>query len=61
MDSYFMDSAMRCLGGEEVKVPGKNTTSKSTAGSTGNELQRLRDENQRLKRTLQDRFEMAFE
>ena len=51
-----MESANRMLG-ETNKTP--NTPTKKSGGS--NELQKLREENQRLKRTLADRFENTFE
>ena len=53
-----MESANRMLGETNVdKTP--NTPTKKSGGS--NELQKLLEENQRLKRTLADRFENTFE
>jgi hypothetical protein len=54
-----MESAQRMLAGDELPVAkAVNTPTKKSGGS--GELQKLREENQRLKRTLADRFEETY-
>ena len=55
-DYFFMEAAQRMLGEEPVA---SKTPTKKSGGSS--ELQKLREENSRLKRTLADRFEGTFE
>ena len=55
-----MECAGRLVLGEQAQEKEKVKSVKGPTGG-GSEVQRLREENQRLKRTLADRFEVQFE
>jgi len=60
-DEFFMGAAQRLLSDNTQGSQSQNSNSKMNQSNGGNEIQKLREENKRLKRTLSERFDAVFE